>query len=210
MKGIIGRTGGAHIGKTEKAANAWSKLAFEYDLDNIIPKEDQNKPPSKLEKAESELSLGSKFNNYEINSDYSYRARNRSETGPKPEVNEANVEEESGLITSDSDFEVAAQNNGYKHENFSQSGAGLNGAWSQLSSVAAQNQGKNPVVMRKDVTRIFGGLLKKNKDRGIKRRIGDESTQYDGSERKDYDSQTVVSEIERKFQKKKKKNLLTK
>lgn len=38
MKGIIGRTTGA-IGNNEKA-NAWSKLAFEYDLDKIIPKEE--------------------------------------------------------------------------------------------------------------------------------------------------------------------------
>jgi hypothetical protein len=31
-------------------------------------------------------------------------------------------DEESGLITSDSDFEMAAQTAGYKHENFSQAG----------------------------------------------------------------------------------------
>jgi len=62
--------------------------------------------------------------------------------------------------------------------------------------------------LKKDVTRTFKGLLTKNKERGIKRRVGDESTQYAGSERKEYDSQTVVSEIELKFQKKKKKNLL--
>jgi hypothetical protein len=77
MKGIIGRTKGAIVNK-EAQQNVWSKLAFEYDLDKIIPKEEQNKPPShrQANKAESELSVGSKFQNYEINSDYSYRARN--------------------------------------------------------------------------------------------------------------------------------------
>ena len=45
MKGIIGRTQGAIVNK-EKQANVWSKLAFEYDLDKIIPKEEQNKAPS--------------------------------------------------------------------------------------------------------------------------------------------------------------------
>lgn len=53
--------------------------------------------------------------------------------------------------------------------------------------------------MKKDVTRTFKGLLTKNRERGIKRRNGDDSTQYAGSDRKDFDSQTVVSEIELKF-----------
>lgn len=63
-----------------------------------------------MNKAESELSLGSKFQNYEINSDYSYRVRN-SAPGSARNIKEGEKngqEEESGLITSDSDFEMAA------------------------------------------------------------------------------------------------------
>lgn len=179
MKGIIGRTAGHHVNK-DKQANVWSKLAFDYDLDKIIPKEEQLKPPSHrkgVKKDESELSVGSKFQNYDINSDYSYRARNSAPGSARKDAEKAN-EEESGLITSDSDFEMAAQTAGYKHENFSQAGPTTNHATGS----------KNPANLKKDVTRIFKGLLTKNRERGIKRRGGDDSTQYAGSDRKDFDS----------------------
>jgi len=50
-------------------------LAKEYDIDKIIPKEEQNRPPSDpnkrkdLSRMDSELSLGSHLKNYEMNSD---------------------------------------------------------------------------------------------------------------------------------------------
>lgn len=196
MKGIIGRTNGGFINK-EDAKKAWQKLADDYDLDKIIPKDEQLKPPSQREPTanpESELSVGSKFKNYDVNSDYSYREQDVVVAGSHKMQNIDNDgEEESGLITSDSDFEMAAQTAGYKHEAFGQTATG---AKADPQSI----QKKNPAALRKDVTRTFKGLLTKNKERSGKRKDGEGSTQYGGSEAgDDFDKRTVVSEIEMKF-----------
>ena len=113
MKGIIGRTQGKV--DQDKQKHIFDKLAKEYDIDKIIPKEEQNRPPSDpnkrkdLSRMDSELSLGSHLKNYEMNSDGVSQPQNSANGFGKTQPPFAADGEESGLITSDSDFEIAAQ-----------------------------------------------------------------------------------------------------
>jgi hypothetical protein len=86
MKGIIGRTNNNQmISANDKQKKLFSKLANEYDIDKIIPKDERSKPPTSvvggkgdtlISRQDSELSLGSHLKNYEMFSEKGSTAGN--------------------------------------------------------------------------------------------------------------------------------------
>lgn len=127
MKGNIGPSMKKNVNVDDATANQkkiFSKMAEEFDIDNVIPKNEQkNSVPKDFEPNSSMQSFDLSIKNYEIESNY-----NSSEGGRKvgtvagskgfsqtPDLFAADEQGEgSGLITSDSDFDQAEAAAGYK------------------------------------------------------------------------------------------------
>lgn len=139
-------------------------MAKEFDIDNIIPRVDQPENNGKsynLEPIDSMKSFNLSIKNYDIES-------NRTYTQQRDEINGARVpdiapclviDDESGLITSDSDFDHAEKTAGYM--------MGLNSTHPHQSSaqIDFSNGEFRPAGVRKDVSKTFKKLLTSNNNR---------------------------------------------
>jgi hypothetical protein len=191
-----------------KQKKLFSKMAEEFDIDNVIPKAQQRKEGTK------DLPDGHSDGSFDLSMDYDAESRRASSRGNlahstmdgngfKLAVGHNNQVEEAsgGLITSDSDFDAAAAKAGHK---------------------AAPPQKGQPTVakrnseeLKKDVSKTFKRMLTQNHKRanpsaqtrgGLDETgNGNDSTKYEGSKYdQDPELQTQISEIESKFAKKKK------
>ena len=178
----------------------WRKLAEEFDIDNVIPVAQQRVQPSPLANGKTQ---NHSMQSFELDSAYEMGSNHGSSTnafntkngfGPANTVDqgffngipglediENSNEDDDGLITSDSDFDVAVKTAGYTqqdNENVSPT--------------------KKTMNLKKDVTKTFKKMLTSNhkrlnmsdeKFRPNGSQYGD-STKYNGSvdgNRQDYD-----------------------
>lgn len=99
-------------------------MAEEFDIDNVIPKNEQkNSIPKDFEPNNSMQSFDLSIKNYEIESNFDSASEGRKKGGTvagskgfsqTPELLGLEGEEGNGLITSDSDFDQAEADAGYK------------------------------------------------------------------------------------------------
>jgi hypothetical protein len=204
----------AQMDLDHKQKKLFSRMAEEFDIDNVIPEAQQKKEITK--DAADEHSVGS----FDLSINYEAESRRASSRGNlahstmdgngfKLAVGHNNQVEEAsgGLITSDSDFDAAAAQAG--HLNLPQKGP---------QAVSKRNSED----LKKDVSKTFKKMLTQNhrrtnpsaQTRGALDETGNgnDSTKYEGSKYdQDPEVQTQISEIESKFAKKKKnfKHLLT-
>lgn len=92
-------------------------MAAEFDIDNVIPKFQQVNDPSEFnmhQKNDSIASFELSIRNYDLDSYTSSKAKDAANGGKSAALAASKMgEEESGLITSDSDFEELGHPTGY-------------------------------------------------------------------------------------------------
>ena len=194
-----------------KQRRLFSKMAEEFDIDNVIPKAKQKQ--NIADGPEAEHSLGS----FDLSLDYEVESRKASSRGNlarstmdgngfKLEVGHNNPviavgDASEGLISSDSDFEAAAAAAGHKNH--------------QEKKAQEALVQRNSEDLKRDVSKTFKKMLTANQKRTnassqMRGNLdetgnGNDSTKYEGSRYdQDQDAQTQISEIEGKFVKKKK------
>ena len=170
-----------------KQKRLFSKMAEEFDIDKVIPKEDQKKDMADGPAAEH--SLGS----FDLSIDYEAESRKASSRGNlarstmdgngfKLDVGHNNPavaigDASEGLISSDSDFETAAAAAGYKNH--------------QAKKAQEAKVQRNSEDLKRDVSKTFKKMLTANQKRTnassqMRGHLdetgnGNDSTKYEGS-----------------------------
>jgi hypothetical protein len=134
-------------------------MAEEFDIDNVIPKIDQKDKASDNQDASSLKSFELSAKNYDMVSQNSFRANRdfaaNTATGfgggiPGVRDDISVNDNESGLITSDSDFEMAAI---------------AAGAMDPQDKEAHMSSRKKAINLKKDVSKTFKKMLTSNHNR---------------------------------------------
>ena len=127
MKGNIGPSMKKNVHVDDASATQkkiFSKMAEDFDIDNVIPKNEQkNSIPKDFEPNNSMQSFDLSIKNYELESNFDSGSEGRRKGGTvagskgfsqTPDLLGLDGEDGAGLITSDSDFEQAEADAGYK------------------------------------------------------------------------------------------------
>ena len=186
------------------------RLAEEFDIDNVIEKADQKEEASEINDLDSMASFQLSVNqyNYEINSQSqasNVGAREvAAQTLDENVLNIPGVGQGDGeaLITSDSDFDEAAEVAGH----------GPQGMARTTTAALAAGAGEKATATQKHVSRAFKKMLSLSYSRGTpgevqrnERSVDGGSTKYEGKSaaQQDFDVNSESFEIESRYKKKK-------